>query len=142
MNFETDDIARITSDACAMFGLDVADDAQHAGVGTGLAGTIAIEGSWTGSVSMGCSQAFARRLAATMFEMPEEELDTELVNDAFGELVNVTAGNIKALLPSGCRMSTPSVVEAELEQSDGDTQVQLWGFRSSGELLNVIIRAA
>lgn len=141
MKFDTEDIARITSDACAMFGMSVVD-AGSVGDGVELSGKIAIDGAWTGSVAMGCSHAFARRLASVMFEMSEDELDQELVNDAFGELVNVTTGNIKALLPAGCSMGTPTVADFEEESANPDIQVQLWGFQADGDHLTVVIKAA
>lgn len=140
MHFDTEDIARITSDACAMFGMSVIEGDPTGG--TQLSGRIDIDGAWNGTVSMGCSHAFARRLAAVMFEMEDAELDQELVLDAFGELVNVTTGNIKALLPSGCAMGLPRVDDTIDEAVEGETRVQLWGFSADGDHLTVVIRAA
>jgi len=142
MEFNTEDIAQITSDACAMFGMTVAGPQTDAKDDVELSGRIEIDGAWSGSVAMGCSHAFARKLASLMFEMTEDELDQELVNDAFGELVNVTTGNIKALLPEGCAMGTPRVFDAMDETLAGETRIQYWGFSADGDRLTVVIRAA
>lgn len=140
MSFDTDQIAHIAHDACTMFGLDLigADGAQTGAME--LVASIEIEGDWSGVVAMGCSAAFAQRLASAIFEMDAADLSADEVADAFGELVNVAAGNIKALLPAGCRMGIP-VVEpgAELDTSS-PAKAQLWGFESHGDPLAVVVR--
>ena len=141
MEFKTEDIAQITSDACAMFGMTVASKhPQERDIE--LSGRIDIDGAWEGSVAMGCSHAFARKLASIMFELSEDELDQDLVNDAFGELVNVTTGNIKALLPQGCVMGFPKVMDFMDASLAGEVRMQLWGFDADGDHLTVVIRKA
>tara|TARA_B100001989_G_scaffold175515_1_gene126893 strand:- start:205 stop:633 length:429 start_codon:yes stop_codon:yes gene_type:complete len=141
MDFKTEDIAQITSDACAMFGMSVASESPDES-GIDLSGRIEIDGAWEGSVAMGCSHAFARKLASVMFELPDEDLDQDLINDAFGELVNVTTGNIKALLPAGCVMGVPRVMDFMDASEVGEVRIQLWGFEANGDHLMVVIRKA
>ena len=142
MQFDTEDIARITSDACAMFGMQVVNDEIPGEESAELGGVISISGGWNGYVAMGCSEAFARRLAAVMFDMEPDEMSEGEVFDAFGELVNVTTGNIKALLPGGCAMGTPEVAPMLPMDTIGGNKIQLWGFNADGDHLTVVIKQA
>jgi chemotaxis protein CheX len=71
--------------------------------------TVHISGSWNGSVILSCSTTLARRAAASMFEIGEDDLDDGEVADAFGELVNIIGGNLKCLLPEPSQLSLPTV---------------------------------
>lgn len=71
--------------------------------------TIHISGSWNGSVVISSSATLARRAAAAMFELEEDELGDGEVSDAFGELVNMIGGSVKSLLPEPSRLSLPTV---------------------------------
>jgi chemotaxis protein CheX len=140
MSFDIEAIADITHDACAMFGLDlVGSDGVLLGR-VDLVASIDITGSWSGVVAMGCSAAFAQRLAAAVFELDADELSGDEVSDAFGELVNVAAGHIKALLPSGCAMSVPRVEVDGRMASPESARAQLWRFQSGGDPLAVVVR--
>ena len=81
-----------------------ADDALGDQVVTGC---VHIDGAWHGAVMLQCGQVLAGELAAELFRSsapsPEEVLDT------IGELTNMLAGNIKALLPEPSRISLPTV---------------------------------
>ncbi|MFT7520853.1 MAG: hypothetical protein ACI9MC_003004 [Kiritimatiellia bacterium] len=140
MNFDTDDIQRITSEACAMFGLEVVNGATPKLSGEGLGCSISISGVWNGSVRMACGAEFAKRLACVMFELDPPDLAPADINDAFGELVNVTAGNIKALLPAGCSLGLPEIGTAADGVSNGPTRLQAWGFSAEGDVLTVAIK--
>lgn len=142
IQFEAEQIATIAEEACGMFGLEILPSGTvQRPRGTILSGVIHIRGSWTGAVRMGCSPQFARRLASNLFCMEPHELTDEEVEDAFGELVNVTTGNIKALLPPGCTMGVP-MVSAEPAGSVEGNLVQLWGFDVDGDHLTVIVDEA
>ena len=140
MAFDTGLIAGIAHDACAMFGLDLmaADVAQ--GGPMQLVASIEITGDWTGVVAMGCSHVFAQRLAAAIFEMDAADLTADEIGDAFGELVNVAAGNIKALLPTGCRMGIPVVDFGGHLDTSGPAVSEQWGFQADGDPLSVVVR--
>jgi chemotaxis protein CheX len=71
--------------------------------------TVHISGSWNGSVILSCSITHARRAAAAMFEIGEDDLDDGEVADAFGELANIIGGNLKCLLPEPSQLSLPTV---------------------------------
>lgn len=69
---------------------------------------VAIDGPWRGAVVLECPQRLARSLAAGVLEGDGAPGDEE-VGDLLGEVANIIAGNVKALLPGACRLSLPSV---------------------------------
>ncbi len=83
-------------------GVGLAGDAQV------MTGCIQIDGAWNGAVMLQCPQSLAERLSAELFR-PEGACTPEEVHDTVGELTNMLAGNIKALLPEPSRISLPTV---------------------------------
>jgi chemotaxis protein CheX len=71
---------------------------------------IQITGAWDGVVVCRSTHSLLREVAANMFATPFELLSCELIHDAFGEITNMIAGNLKALLPSPCFLCLPTVV--------------------------------
>lgn len=59
---------------------------------------ISIGGEWTATIIVTMPEALVGRYTAALLETPEEDLTSEDVRDALGELVNVVGGNIKGLL--------------------------------------------
>ncbi|BCS33476.1 hypothetical protein TBR22_A27030 [Luteitalea sp. TBR-22] len=79
--------------------------------GRTLDGVINITGAWAGALVLQVPEHVARRAAAVMFEVPEASASLEDMQDAVGELTNMTGGNVKALLDGHCQLSLPAVVE-------------------------------
>lgn len=79
--------------------------------GRTLDGVINITGAWAGALVLQVPEHVARRAAAVMFELPEDAATLEDMQDAVGELTNMTGGNVKALLDGHCQLSLPAVVE-------------------------------
>ena len=79
--------------------------------GRTLDGVINITGAWAGALVLQVPVYVARRAAAVMFELDEREATLEDMQDAVGELTNMTGGNVKALLEGQCQLSLPAVVE-------------------------------
>jgi hypothetical protein len=73
--------------------------------------SIQITGEWEGMVVCKTSEPLIREVAAVMFAMEQQALSPDLLNDAFGELTNMIAGNIKGLLPGPCYLSLPILGE-------------------------------
>ncbi|MCU0705946.1 MAG: chemotaxis protein CheX, partial [Fimbriiglobus sp.] len=69
------------------------------------------------------------------FDTPSAEVTPAELADALGELANMVGGNLKALLPDGCRLSLPSV-----EPGAGPPPTDAWAFRSGGSSLWVSVR--
>lgn len=64
-------------------------------------------------VQVSADPKMASRIASTMFETPEDEVDPSEVGDALCEVVNVIGGNIKGAIDRNCDLSLPSVDDAE-----------------------------
>jgi CheY-specific phosphatase CheX len=79
--------------------------------GRTLDGVINITGAWAGALVLQVPEHVARRAASVMFEMDEAAATLEDMQDAVGELTNMTGGNVKALLEGHCQLSLPAVVE-------------------------------
>jgi chemotaxis protein CheX len=122
-----------------------ASESSTAGQQHSAIATVHISGSWNGSVILSCSTTLARRAAAAMFQIGEEDIEDGEVADAFGELVNMIGGNLKCLLPEPSQLSLPTVSQGSaqvvtvpgaglLEQVeldvDGDRlHIAIWGRR-------------
>ena len=92
-----------------------------------LTAAIHIAGDFHGGIRMECSRALIRRAGAIMFSLPEGELQQEDERDVIGELTNVVAGNIKALIPGSNAVSLPTIIEGT------DYQVSSVDVRSADE---------
>jgi chemotaxis protein CheX len=73
-----------------------------------VTGFVSIEGAWNGAVMVRCPTALATTLTSAMFQAGSAPSFDD-VSDALGELTNMIAGNVKALLPSPCNLSLPAV---------------------------------
>jgi chemotaxis protein CheX len=73
-----------------------------------VTGCVTIDGAWYGAVMLSCERALAGSLTAELFHSGEPATEEE-VRDTVGELTNMLAGNIKALLPGPVRISLPAV---------------------------------
>jgi chemotaxis protein CheX len=62
-------------------------------------------------VLVSCPEALAQRVAGVMFDT--EAASDDEIRDALGEVANMTAGNVKALVESYCRLSLPMVAEGK-----------------------------
>jgi chemotaxis protein CheX len=81
-----------------------------------VTGRTEITGPWEGVVMLSCPAALARHSAAGVFETPTSEVTSEQMCDVVGELTNILAGNLKALLPESSQLGLPHVTE---EVGDG-----------------------
>jgi chemotaxis protein CheX len=97
----------------SMFGAGL-ERLQHEGTSEDdrfLTGCVQLTGAWEGAAVVRCSFKLASQLASTMFG--SEELADDEVSDTVGELANLTAGAVQALMPSPSELSPPSVVEGK-----------------------------
>lgn len=102
---------------------------------------IHISGDFHGAVRLECSRILIRRAAAIMFATTEDNLSLDDERDVVGELTNVVAGNIKALLPGSNSISLPTIIEGSdyrvstlnIESSDE------FGFTLDGEAMIVTV---
>ncbi|MFN2524321.1 MAG: chemotaxis protein CheX [Mycobacteriales bacterium] len=102
-----------------------------------VTGCVTIEGAWNGAVMFRCEQALAQVLAGELFQSPSPTADE--VRDTVGELTNMLAGNVKALLPDPSRISLPTVAfggDYELRVL-GTATIEQVGFRCGDRTLRV-----
>jgi chemotaxis protein CheX len=108
------------------------------GLGGGLTGVVRIDGAWTGAVAVECSAPLAAALATQM--MRGADPSAEDVRDGLGEIANMVAGNVKALLPQPAHISLPSVTADPSEARLGGAAVVVTvPFSSDGEPLVVTV---
>ncbi len=112
-------------------GLDIQDGdaALFDQGGETLTAAIHISGDFHGGIRAECSRPLIRRAAAVMFSLREEDLTPDDERDVVGELTNVIAGNIKALIPGKNSLSLPTIVEGT------DYQVSTLDVKSSDDLV-------
>lgn len=72
-----------------------------------VTGCVHIDGSWRGAVILQYGEQLAALLAGELFR--SEAPTSEEVLDTIGEVTNMLAGNIKALLPQPSGISLPTV---------------------------------
>jgi CheY-specific phosphatase CheX len=100
-----------------------------------LAGCVHITGKWEGAVTLDCPMDLAQKVASIMFKMADDEITEDLIQDALGELTNMTGGNIKSLLPEPCYLSLPVVTMTQHGLRNPGSELitcvtfQCWGYR-------------
>lgn len=87
-----------------------ADDAAPATDEAGmLAGAVRISGAFEGTVTVSCTSALASHAAAILFDVPDGAATDSDTRDALSELVNITGGNLKPLVPGPSTLSLPQI---------------------------------
>jgi len=74
-----------------------------------LAGAVQITGAFEGTVTVSCTTALAVHAAAILFDVPDGAATESDTRDALSELVNITGGNLKPLVPGPSRLSLPQI---------------------------------
>lgn len=105
------------------------------GGGKYVSAKVDVIGSWNGSVMVGCSHALARRTAGKMFGMPADDISSDELRDAVGEVANIIGGNVKTLIAGKARLSLPVVAEIDDQSvfaASEKHRMNVW-FESEGE---------
>ena len=110
-----------------------------------VAASVGFIGEVTGVVYIYCTDAFARRVTASMLGMSEPEVDGhEMVNDTMGEVGNMVVGQMKSRLCDrgrNCVLTIPSIVRGQrfcVEPTSNTTSRKV-GFSSQGNPIRVEI---
>jgi chemotaxis protein CheX len=106
------DIVRVVADVFrTMLQTEVvAAEGEPLGEREVMTAAVSFAGDWRGAVLLECASHAAFRFTSGLMSVAEPaSLDAD-VRDTLGELTNMIAGNLKALLPSGSAQSMPSVV--------------------------------
>lgn len=119
---------------------------DHEGVTTAndettITAAVHIAGDFSGGIRLRCSRVLIRRAAAIMFETPADRLTTDDELDVVGELTNVVAGNIKAMIPGSNSLSLPTIIEgSDYRVSSLDVKTSDdYGFALEGETMFVTV---
>ena len=78
-----------------------------------LLATVQITGQWMGCVVLAMTPEVARASAAAMLNIAEQDALDHDQKDVAAELVNMTGGNLKSLLPGPSYLSLPTVVTGQ-----------------------------
>ncbi len=116
---------------------DLTPSIPPSNVEPGYVGRVRISGTWSGELTLACSDTLARRAAGTLFDVPPDAVTGDDVNDAVGEIANVMSGNVKALLPAPSRLSLPDVYAGTVGATRADDRVREVWFTCEGEPLVV-----
>ncbi len=82
----------------------------------GLLGRITISGAWEGEVLVASSASMVEDIARRMYHLKdEEEMNQEQLKDVLREVTNMTAGNLKTVLPEPCTLGIPEVTQLSHE---------------------------
>jgi len=105
------DLADITNTIWATLfehALERGDD-DLVGAESTVTSIVHIEGAWQGAVILRCPQLLGATLTSEMLGGDSAPTFDD-IRDALGELTNMVAGNLKAMLPAPSSISLPAVV--------------------------------
>ncbi len=115
MQFDEPTLAQVVSDVCStMLELPITTGGQNLVLEDPLVATVKITGEWQAAVEVATTRTVVRIIAAQMFALPPESLQTADLYDALGEVANMVGGNLKGIANSELDLSLPSVVEHEV----------------------------
>ena len=105
-----------------------------------MVGCVQITGTWSGAVLVQCSPEFAAKAAQIIFASEGTPSDED-ERDALGELSNMIAGNIKALLPGPSFLSLPTLSDGVdgVLQVLGSRLLEKFKLSVAGEPLTVVV---
>ncbi len=115
MHLSSDDVAQIIQEVWRSI-LDIdakAVDMHSTETNDAVAGSVGVTGATDCLISMEMGGDGARRFAATMFGMADDEASDDDIADGIGELTNMVGGNIKSLLPEPSTLSLPVVAQGK-----------------------------
>jgi chemotaxis protein CheX len=105
-----------------------------------VAGCVQITGNWRGQVIIEMPISLARKLTMVMMSLPAPaDVTPELFEDALGELVNMFAGNVRAVMPPPTYLSLPVVGSSSSFDIQGVNYRRLieLGFETCGDVFGV-----
>jgi chemotaxis protein CheX len=145
---ELDEI--VTTIWSALLGLEVCPAADDAAAPREecITGAVDIDGGWEGKVLLEGPLALARKATAIMMGKAEGGVSGDDLRDAWGELANVTGGNLKAILSQAARLSLPTVqtssirtsLESDAREELGEPVQQRWFTAPDGHVFCVTLR--
>ena len=104
-------IHQIVSDLfVTMLATEVSPAAEHSPSDKDhITALISFAGTWRGMLEFECGREEAIHFAKRFLQMDDIHECNDDVRDTVGELTNIIAGNLKALLPSDVKLGMPSI---------------------------------
>lgn len=105
--------------------------------GPHVASSVGFIGRLTGVVYLYTTEAFAKRITATLLGVSEAEVDAkEMLNDCMGEMANMVVGHMKSRLSDRgmpCVLTIPSVVRGSAfsVEAVSSTENRIYSFQST-----------
>lgn len=110
-----------------------------------LIAMVGLSGRMAGVVSVHCTSAGAREIAAKMLQSPPPpEQEEDVARDAVGEICNMVAGNFKTRLGAAgddCKLSVPTIVagaQCSMTPQNQGTRVEV-PFQFAGSPLRIVL---
>lgn len=115
MHLSSDDVAQIIQEVwSSMLGIDAEPiDMPRPHPDTAVAASVSVTGETDCLIAMEMGGDGARRFAATMFGLSDDDASEDDIADGIGELTNMIGGNIKSLLPEPSTLSLPFVATGQ-----------------------------
>jgi CheY-specific phosphatase CheX len=117
MSISADEIRRVVHTIWStQLGLELVD-AEAEAIESGLVEQNVVDvaaeysGDFGGLLVQRCSLQLSLAAAGSAFSASREQLDVSDARDAVVELTNMTAGNLKAVLPGSCEVSMPYLLD-------------------------------
>lgn len=90
---------------------------------------VMVIGDWHFEVRLYCPEGLALSLSSKMFMMEPDEMSPADIEDAMGEIINVTAGRVQAYLPGNSDLTTPehtpsTAITPTLDEGDKPIAIQ------------------
>jgi len=73
--------------------------------------TVTLSGAWRGAVMLICAEALAIEIASTLYKLDPADVTQADLSDITGELCNIVAGHMRALIPENTELGLPVVVD-------------------------------
>lgn len=114
-----------------------------------VVGNVGFAGGISGMVYLAMPESLAKTVTATMLDQNPDQLDSnsEMINDAIGELTNMSAGACKNQLSDlgySCRLTIPFIIRGKYFVVDAAEavyrQVYLFNFQGQKLTLELIMR--
>ncbi|MHC4375376.1 MAG: chemotaxis protein CheX [Planctomycetota bacterium] len=126
------DIFLVIQSVCgATLGLEVdGPDGSTAGteLGKAIGALVEISGDAPASLLLECSEDMAKAAASALFVKEPEDLTPRDLQDAVSELVNIIAGNVRALVSTGSQLGIPQPatdIEENGQRSEPEHEIVL-----------------
>ncbi len=85
------------------------DRGDHA-AGPAMVASVSISGGWAGHLMIVAGHDCARKIAANLFQLADDDVSTAEIADALGEIANIVGGSVKSMVGMAATLSLPQVV--------------------------------